>query len=86
MDGRNAFKCQRGDWDTTGTGGVGYLPEGKTEWIYNLTYQCGSVTTPYCLQVDDIRVRWKNDKWEVYDWSAICEANDASFVCSELCE
>jgi len=85
MEGRQAFKCREGAWDTTGTGGSGYNDTTNNEWRYGLVYQCASQHMPYCLLVDDIWIRETEDGWKVYDWGTICEAYDYGYRCEEMC-
>jgi len=86
MEGRQPFQCRGGKLlDPTGTGGSGYRAANSDEWEYSLTYQCASPRTPYCLEINDIRVRETEDGWKVYDWGKICEAFDYAYRCGGIC-
>jgi hypothetical protein len=85
MEGREPFRCRGGAWDETGISGAGGYSAVNDEWDWSLTYQCASERTPYCLLVDDIRIRETEDGWKVYDWAAICEASGPRYRCQEMC-
>ena len=68
---------------TLGGGGVYF--ESENEWNYGFNYQCPSQETPYCLDVNDIRLRWTQDGWQIYDFGKICEAYDYGSDCMERC-
>ena len=86
VEGRQPFECRGGQWgDPTGTGGSGHCDVSSGEWSWGLVYQCPSRRTPYCLLVNDIRVKQTEDGWRVYDWGAMCEASDYAYRCSDLC-
>lgn len=81
MEGREGFRCRRGDWETTGGSTVGGSSAPEEEWEYTAVYQCGSTETPYCLAINDIVVRNTEDGWRVTDWGTVCEAFDYAHAC-----
>jgi hypothetical protein len=84
MEGRKAFKCRRGDWDSTGMSGVcGGDPE-QGEVNCSSVYQCASQRTPFCFSVDDALVRKSEDGWKVHDWKERHEAFDYAYRCAEV--
>jgi hypothetical protein len=86
MTGRRPFKCRGSSLvDNTGIDGVGTLLAASNEWRFSLGYQCASERTPYCLDVNDMLIRETEDGWRIIDWGAVCEADDSSYRCAELC-
>ena len=74
MAEREQFKC-RGEWNITGVG----LRIADGEWSYGATYQC--LSTPHCLDINDIILKKTEDGWKVYDWWKMCEASDYGVGC-----
>lgn len=87
MEGRQPFICSGEKFMAlTGAGGSGYYDAASNEWNWGLVYQCDSQQTPYCLEVNDIRIRETEGGWKVYDWGEICEAFDYAYRCGEICD
>lgn len=86
MEERQPFKCQGGEWDTTGISGGGNYNTVDNEWNWSGVYQCTSQETPYCLRVNDILMKETGNGWKVYDWGKICEAFDYAYRCGEICD
>jgi hypothetical protein len=85
MAGRKAFACIGEEGDIRGAGGSCGYRAADGEWNCGFTYQCASERTPYCLAVNDIRVRETERGWRVYDWGRICEAEQYGYVCDDMC-
>ncbi|MEJ5311828.1 MAG: hypothetical protein WHX52_18860 [Anaerolineae bacterium] len=73
MQGRQFYRCRRGDWDGTGTGGVGGILSSTNEAYWGYEYQCISQLTPYTFRINDIWLKETDAGWKVYKWGAICE-------------
>lgn len=73
MQGRKFYRCRRGDWDGTGTSGVGGVLSSSNEGHWGYRYQCVSQLTPYTFQINDIWLTETDAGWKVYKWGVICE-------------
>ena len=85
MEGREPMPCRGAALMDPSLGGSGLYIESENEWNYGFYYQCPSQETPYCLDVNDIRLKWTQNGWQIYDFGSICEAHDYGGDCRDTC-
>jgi len=82
---RESFECEVEEWEDETINSVGGYRYAHNEWISSVVYECAKPQTPYCLQINDVKLRKTEDGWKIYDWGSVCEAFDYSIRCEQLC-
>jgi hypothetical protein len=50
-------------------------------WNYGVNFQCDDPIKPYCISVTDIYVIKEDNKWQITDWTVVCEINNYCDSC-----
>ena len=86
LNNRQPILCKKGNWDDIEISGSGGYSSDSNEWYWNLAYQCADPDSPYCIDIRNILLQETDGDWRINDWGNICETDDFSYKCGEICK
>ena len=70
-----------GSWFTSGK-----FDEQNDNWSVDIVYDCKTEPVNYCFEMNDVKIEKANDKWQIIAWDTICEKNNDSDPCPDMCK
>ena len=64
----------------------GEFDEKSGKWLVDVVYECQVKSINYCFEMNGTRIEKTSDEWQIVGWETICEKNDHSNLCSNMCQ
>ena len=64
----------------------GKFDEPSGQWLVDVSYECKTEPINYCFELNGSRIEKVNDEWKVIEWDTICEKNNDTNPCPNMCQ